>query len=59
MGIKFTKKEVEDENKERTVQSEEFVNLLMKFNKNTEQKKNCQGQKQISNEQKTTNRANF
>lgn len=39
MGIKFTKKEVEDENKERTVQSEEFVNLLMKFNKNTEQKK--------------------
>lgn len=37
MGIRTAKKEVETENKERTVQTEEFVNLLIKFKKNTEQ----------------------
>ncbi|MDD6897382.1 MAG: hypothetical protein SOV40_08155 [Prevotella sp.] len=37
MGFQYTKKKEEDEQRERTVQAEEFANLMTKFNKQTEQ----------------------
>lgn len=37
MEIKLTKKESEEEDNEKVVQSEDFIDLCLKFNKNTEQ----------------------
>jgi hypothetical protein len=39
MGIKYTKKNDDKKEDERTVQAEEFVNLMTSFRKKTEEKK--------------------
>lgn len=39
MGIKYTKKNDDQEKKENTVQAEEFVNLMTSFKKKTDEHK--------------------